>query len=378
MSGRDATGPGATGTGGETDGDADRPGELRRDGAGGDAVPPVGTDGGDENEDGPGGARRDGGGGDVGRRGGSGGGGSGVDADGPHERAYVDRRMADAELADEAAARAAGHWGLGAPGLLRRSMNAIYRSGDVVLRVATPSAPAGNSLELARLLDRVGIPVPVPVRHDVVRHGGASVTAWPYVEASGEPIDWSAVGMVVRRVHDLAAVALPTGLPTPSPVVFPWWDFGSLIADVADQVDEPAIDGIRSTVERFAGWDRFDEVVVCHGDVHPGNVIQTEGGPVLLDWDLLCLAPRGWDHAPLMTWTERWGGEPGIYEAFADGYGWSARDDRSAEAFAELRLVAAALMRVRAGLADPSARAEAQRRLAYFRGDPHAPTWRAS
>ena len=59
--------------------------------------------------------------------------------------------------------------------------------------------------------------------------------------------------------------------------------------------------------------------MVCHGDVHPGNVIQSADGPVLLDWDLLCRGPAAWDHAPLMTWTERWGGEPGIYEAFADG-----------------------------------------------------------
>ena len=31
-------------------------------------------------------------------------------------------------------------------------------------------------------------------------------------------------------------------------------------------------------------------------------------GVVLLDWDLMCLGPRGWDHAPMMTWATRWGG----------------------------------------------------------------------
>jgi hypothetical protein len=34
-------------------------------------------------------------------------------------------------------------------------------------------------------------------------------------------------------------------------------------------------------------------------------------------------------------------------------------------------------MRVRAGLHDPAAMPEARRRLAYWRGDPDAPTWRA-
>jgi hypothetical protein len=98
---------------------------------------------------------------------------------------------------------------------------------------------------------------------------------------------------------------------------------------------------------------------------------------VLLDWDLLCLGPPAWDHAPLMTWTQRWGGEPGIYEAFAQGAGESLRDDPVAEAIAELRLVAATLMRVRAGLSDSSARGEAELRLRYWRDEPDAPQWHA-
>ena len=53
-----------------------------------------------------------------------------------------------------------------------------------------------------------------------------------------------------------------------------------------------------------------------------------------------------------MTWTAL-GGAPGIYEAFADGYGRSFRDDPIAEGYAELRLLAATLMRLRAGRSDP-------------------------
>ena len=81
--------------------------------------------------------------------------------------------------------------------------------------------------------------------------------------------------------------------------------------------------------------------------------MQSEAGPVILDWDLLCRGPSSWDHAPLMTWTGRWGGEPGIYEAFAEGYGCSFHGDPLGEAIAELRLVAATLMRVRAASIPP-------------------------
>jgi aminoglycoside phosphotransferase (APT) family kinase protein len=142
-------------------------------------------------------------------------------------------------------------------------------------------------------------------------------------------------------------------------------------------MDEPAREGLRAAIDRNREWREFDHVVVCHGDVHPGNVLMRADGPVLLDWDLLCLAPPGWDHGPLMTWTERWGGRPGVYESFAHGYGRSLRGDPAATAIAELRLVAATLMRVAASIDDPAARTESERRLQFWRGDPDAPPWTA-
>ena len=73
----------------------------------------------------------------------------------------------------------------------------------------------------------------------------------------------------------------------------------------------------------------------------------------------------------------RWGWPARWYDDFAAGYGRSLAGDPTADALAELRLVAATLMRLRAGRADPAAMPEAQRRLAYWRGDPDAPTWTA-
>jgi hypothetical protein len=103
----------------------------------------------------------------------------------------------------------------------------------------------------------------------------------------------------------------------------------------------------------------------------------TADGPVLIDWDLMCTAPRGWDHAMLLTLAERWGGDPGAYPAFAAGYGASLADDTATRRYSELRNVAATLMRVRAGRTDPTARNEAERRLRFWRGDPGAPQWQA-
>ncbi|MFN3254489.1 MAG: phosphotransferase [Ilumatobacter sp.] len=293
------------------------------------------------------------------------------------QRAYVDQRVSDLATATAAAQAAATTWGLSAPTLLRHGMNAIFRSGSHVVRVSTPSVPAERSLELAAVLAEAGIHVPAPSHSEVVRIGGFSVTSWQSIESTGAPIDWSEVGSLVRRVHAMSVDQLPRGLPTPPATVFPWWDFDAMLDRTGGLLDERAREGIVDALERHAGWRDFDHTVVCHGDVHPGNVVMSPDGPVLLDWDLLCLAPRGWDHGPLMTWTDRWGGEAGVYEAFADGYGWSARDDRGAEAFAELRLVAATLMRVAAASLDDAARPEAELRLRFWRGDRSAPMWNA-
>jgi Ser/Thr protein kinase RdoA (MazF antagonist) len=187
--------------------------------------------------------------------------------------------------------------------------------------------------------------------------------------------DWRAAGEMVARVHALRRDELPPAYPAPRGEEFPWWQFDALLEDVGDLLDPAARHGIERALERHGGWSDGVERVVCHGDVHPGNVVATTRGTVVLDWDLLCLAPPAWDHAAMLTWASRWGGPPHWYADFAAGYGRSMTDDPVAVALAHLRLVAATLMRLRAGRKDPAAMPEAERRLAYWRGDPDAPMW---
>lgn len=296
---------------------------------------------------------------------------------GDEVRAYVDRPVADAAAAVAAARQAALEWGLAAPAILRIGMNAIFVTGHEVLRVSAPSVPATASLELATSLADAGIRVPRPSRRDVVVVGELSVTGWELLESVDTPIDWFEVGEMVRVVHSLARSALPASIPLPSPSSLPWWDFDALLERAAPALDDSARRGIVETIERHRGWAGFADQVVCHGDVHPGNVVMTGDGATLIDWDLLCWAPPGWDHGPMLTWASRWGGDGSEYPAFAAGYGRSLVTDPTAVAFAELRLVAATLMRLLAGMADPAAMPEAVLRLRYWRGEPDAPAWTA-
>lgn len=291
------------------------------------------------------------------------------------DRPFVDRPPASVAEATALAGRAAAHWALPGPTLIRVFMNAIYSAGDVVLRVSRPSAPAEAAIELARLLAAAGVRVPAPVRDDVVHGGELAVSAWErLVPVSSEP-DWRAAGQMVARVHGLTVDDLPRAYPVPNGEDFPWWQFDELLADVGELLDPAARRGIDAAIDRHGRWADGAERVVCHGDVHPGNVVATTSGTVLLDWDLLCLAPAAWDHSAMLTWASRWGGPRQWYVDFAAGYGRSMEQDRVAVSLAELRLVAATLMRLRAGRVDPAAMPEAERRLEYWRGDPAASMW---
>jgi Phosphotransferase enzyme family len=294
-------------------------------------------------------------------------------------RPFVDRPVVDRDGAQQVAIRQAADWGLPRPRLLRHGMNSLFVCGAVVLRVGAATAPADVSHALVRWLRGAGVPTVAPIDGLCADVDGLAITGWERVDAVDAPIDWEAIGRAVRIVHDLPVDRVPTGYPLPVPTRFPWWDFDTMLADVAGEVDAPALDGIRVELARGTGWrERVAEgAVLNHGDVHPGNVLVSADGSLLIDWDLMCVANPAWDHAMLTTYATRWGGDPGVFDRFTTGYGEPAVDPEFAAMLGELRNVAATLMRVKAGRDDPAAAVEAERRLRYWRGDPRAPTWRA-
>ena len=297
-------------------------------------------------------------------------------------RPFVDRPVADVEAAREAARTALRARGIAAdPELIRVGMNALFAvpGEPVVLRVGHATAPAAAAHALVTELAAAGIPTPPPIPGLVADVGELAVTGWQRVRETRQAIMWERVGAAVAALHRLPAAIVPHEYPAPAPTTFPWWDFAALLSDVGDDLDAASRRGIEAAVARNAWWAEAvgGAAVVCHGDVHPGNVLTSAGGPLLTDWDLLCRANPAWDHAALTVWAGRWGGDPELYRRFAAGYGRSFADDPLTIALGELRNVAATLLRVRAGRGDPAAAQEAERRLRYWRGDPDAPAWSA-
>lgn len=257
-------------------------------------------------------------------------------------------------------------------------MNGIFTAGDdVVLRVGRATVDPRAVVELAALLTDAGVRVPA-VRAAPLIFGAFAVVPIERIHPRGA-VDWERVGAMVAAVHRLDPSTVAARYPLPWCASFPWWQLRTTLCDVGPDLDLPATRGLLAAIDvhlPLLAAAEYQPSVVAHGDVHIGNVLTDDRGPVLIDWDLLCRAPAGWDHAPLMR-QPRWGEDPAIYDAFATGYGRSMTGDPLTEAIAELRLVAATLMRVRAGRSDVSAGEEAQRRLAYWRGDLAAPAWRA-
>lgn len=293
----------------------------------------------------------------------------------PYVAAPVEDRAAAAEVAVAAAER----WGLkidlAAP--LSAGMSIVYAGPSAVVRVARTTAPAAASHALAAALHDAEVPAPQALDGCAEDIDGFAATAWQRIRETRRPIDWEATGEAIRRVHDLPPAQLPAEYPLSRPQDFPWWSIDEMLAQVAGEIDASALDGLQTTIDASAqALAVLDtEQVVCHGDVHHNNVMMSGGGPVLIDWDLMCWSNPMWDHAFLLDYTRRWGGPAHAYDAFAAGYGRSYRGDADAEMVAELRNVVATLLRLRAGTHDPNAAAEAQQRLRYWRGDPSAPTW---
>ena len=119
---------------------------------------------------------------------------------------------------------------------------------------------------------------PAPAFHGIVDIGGRPGVVFDKVEgellldeAVGEPFRLRRWGKKLGDIHAMILSHTSQDLP-PLKVV---------LADRIDVTDLPA-------AHKVAAKDRLsllpDSAAVLHGDFHPGNVILTDDGPVLIDW----------------------------------------------------------------------------------------------
>jgi Ser/Thr protein kinase RdoA (MazF antagonist) len=256
----------------------------------------------------------------------------------------------------------------------------VFRAGDVVVRVAPRSTDVSSQVALARRLASEGFPVAAPLA-DAEAIGGAKVSLWEYIGADERrPIDFEQLGEVVGRLHRVPPARLTDVVALPFCGDATWLAVERRLApaEAANVVDADGLAALRQHCVALRDWRsraHRDAVVVCHGDVHPHNVLMRGDEVVIIDWDAICLGPPAFDHAALVTWAERWGGAPQTYPDFARGYGADLRESPLAQELAELRLLAATINMIINGASDRGCAAEAKARMRYWLGDPAAPTW---
>lgn len=266
------------------------------------------------------------------------------------------------------------------PELIRSGANEVYAVDDLVIRLAPPGADIAAQATAAGVLARLGVAMPALVESGMV--DDQPYTIWERVPAdSGADVDFSELGAEIGRLHRLDPAALDGLVTLPWCDEASWLDLDTILdaAEAADVVSLADIQILRASWAQLRSWGArcrsAGPPVVCHGDVHPQNVIMRHGKAIVIDWDTLCLGPAQWDHAALMTWAGRWGGSPDAYSRFAAGYGRNFAGDDLANDLALLRLLAPTVNLIVKGATDARYAAEAQRRMRYWRGEPAAPAW---
>jgi aminoglycoside phosphotransferase (APT) family kinase protein len=219
--------------------------------------------------------------------------------------------------------------------LLHLHSNAIFAlpSAGLVVRIATNPAAydrVAASLKVTGWLAGNGFPctVPAPVDGQPFVIDGKVVSFWHPVRAVPSPrASAKELASVLRDLHSRP-------LPPDPPAVLT-----DPLASVAGAVSEGP-DGLPRGQREWLSA-RISQLRVCwaelgfpqppgliHGDAHPGNLIRTpEGNLVLGDWDHVAVGPRVWDLAQVF-YTSRRFGQPARQDldGFAVAYGWDPRN----------------------------------------------------
>lgn len=159
---------------------------------------------------------------------------------------------------------------------------------------------------------------------------------------------WSEYGVLLRRVHDAEPPPrLREALPRRSHIDA---RTPALAEEVRTRLEAPE----NAVEEELAdAWSKYEDVitdlltnrppapdgprVVCHGDPHLGNVL-VDGGPHLIDWDDVILAPREQDLMFMLGGMGDLGPTtPAQLNAFLTGYGPHELDEEAVRYYRHVR-----------------------------------------
>jgi hypothetical protein len=175
---------------------------------------------------------------------------------------------------------------------------------DILARIVPAAREASSAfeLEVARRLVEVGAPVGAPeprAKPRVYLHDGFAVSFWTYYDPLGSEIMAAPYAGALMRYH--AALREVDDLRTPNATD----RVATALRELADRTETPDLldfdrDFLIDTLGRMGAAMSSGRRQLLHGEPHPGNLLNTAGGPLFVDLETCCRGPIEFDlaHAP--------------------------------------------------------------------------------
>lgn len=197
---------------------------------------------------------------------------------------------------------------LPAPTLVRvASGTSLYRSADLVIRVAAPNRSAmsaSRQIAASRLLADHGVRTVTSAGPLQVTDTGEDLTAWHYIDhAPDAPYAGRNLGAQIRALHDIP-VHLADDTLGRLPRLLDAVDRGrrrigvmELLGPEATGLPKGHLRGLFDQLEdTVTTATRTAPPTLLHGDLNPGNVLHSaQTGTHLIDLEALTVGPWPWD-----------------------------------------------------------------------------------
>jgi hypothetical protein len=158
----------------------------------------------------------------------------------------------------------------------------VFAMGDgLVVKVPRPSTPDAwirHEADYSRAVRALGLPVPAV--HELTHHDGRLVVVYERIDGPSmwtsicdQPATAAAMGELLAGLH-LQVFDSPVPMSLPRQRDRLMCKINAARSHLGDEVE----------IARALLPAGSPPLRLCHGDVHPGNVIMSAAGPVLLDW----------------------------------------------------------------------------------------------
>ncbi|MFF3327674.1 phosphotransferase enzyme family protein [Streptomyces sp. NPDC002889] len=260
--------------------------------------------------------------------------------------------------------------------LLALGENAVFAAGDLVVKVGRDAEllpRAERELAVAAWLADAGVPAVRAAEPEPRLVAGRPVTLWQRLSDAVRPAQSADLAGLLRLVHALPSPSFTLPRRELLGGVERWLRLAGEAIDPADAAYLRARrDGF---ADAAAGLVPHLPPGPIHGDALPRNVHVGPDGPVLVDLETVSSDLREHDLVVMALSRDRYGLDPGAYDAFTEAYGWDVRDWEGCAVLRGARETASCAWVAQHAPADPKALAEFRRRVASLREDDPEVRW---